>query len=67
MSECPRCRIKRLGLNHHTAHAPGCPNSIPPEKRNQKPCGICGEIYSSSGLFPKYCKPCFDQWVEVGI
>lgn len=64
MTECPRCRMKRLGMNHNTAHSPGCPNSIPFGKRNIKTCPICKDAFFSSGNFPNYCKPCFDRWSD---
>ena len=62
MSECPRCRMKRRGMNHNTAHSPGCPNHIPPELRNQSTCPICEESFWPNNYFREYCRPCFEKW-----
>ena len=59
---CRACRLtKASGKRSHHAHDPDCPN-LEPRGGYHKKCAICGKLYRRNGMYPRYCKPCFDKW-----
>jgi len=60
---CRACRLtKASGKRSHHAHDPDCPHRLPPTDKSLKECGICEQRYHANGMYPRYCKPCFEKW-----
>jgi len=60
---CRSCEWEKTqGKRNHRPHDVGCHRRGGQGKNSRVPCPICGESYRPNGMYPTYCKPCFEKW-----